>query len=156
MAFAALVEIAGSVLVQAMARPGPELIVGSTRDEKAGAVVMLGVGGVMSHLIADHSLKIAPVTDVDADAMIAAIRAQALFDGFRGYAPVDRGAVRALVQRVSCLVSDYPEIAEVDLNPVICHGTQLAVVDAKVRVTQAQDLPDPMTRALSAVPAAAG
>jgi succinyl-CoA synthetase beta subunit len=154
-AFAALAAITGSVLVQAMARPGLELIVGSTRDEKAGAVVMLGIGGVLSGLIADRSLKITPVTDADADAMIGSLRAKALFDGFRGYAPIDKSAVRDLILRVSRLVSEYPQIAELDLNPVICDGARLTIVDAKVRIGATQPLSDPMTRALSAVPATA-
>ena len=154
-AFAALAAITGSMLVQAMARPGLELIVGSTRDEKAGAVVMLGIGGVLSGLIADRSLKITPVTDADADAMIGSLRAKALFDGFRGYAPIDKSAVRDLILRVSRLVSEYPQIAELDLNPVICDGARLTIVDAKVRIRATQPLSDPMTRALSAVPATA-
>ena len=155
-AFAAIAAITGSVLVQAMAPPGPELIVGSTRDEKAGAVVMLGVGGVMSGLIGDRSLKITPLTDADADAMIGSLRARALFDGFRGFAPIDRAAVRDLVLRISRMVSDYPQIAELDLNPVICDGSRLTIVDAKVRISAAQNLPDPMTRTLSTVPAPVG
>jgi acyl-CoA synthetase (NDP forming) len=132
-AFAALTKLSASVLIQPMARSGAELIVGGLRDPQLGPVVMLGAGGVYSALIADRRFRIAPLRDVDADAMIAGMRSQGLLDGYRGAAPVDRAALRDLLLRVSALMSAHPEITEIDLNPVIAYGDRLTVVDAKVR-----------------------
>jgi acyl-CoA synthetase (NDP forming) len=132
-AFAALTKLSASVLIQPMAHSGSELIVGALRDAQLGPVIMLGAGGVYSALIADRTFRIAPLRDVDADAMIAGLRSQGLLDGYRGAAAVDRVALRELLLRVSALMTAHPRIAEIDLNPVIAHGDRLTVVDAKVR-----------------------
>ena len=132
-AFSALTKLSASVLIQPMARSGAELIVGALRDPQLGPVIMLGAGGVYSALIADRTFRIAPLRDVDADAMIAGMRSQGLLDGYRGAPAVDRTALRELLLRVSALMTAHPGITEIDLNPVIAYGDRLTVVDAKVR-----------------------
>ena len=148
-AFAAM-HSAGSadVLIQPMAPPGTELIAGAVQDAQFGPVVMLGAGGVLADMIADRQFRLAPLTAEDADAMIGGLRTSALLDGYRGRPVVSRQAVRMLLLRLAALADDLPEVAELDLNPVICLGDDLVVVDAKVRLAAAQPAPDPVLRQL--------
>jgi len=148
-AFAAM-HSAGSadVLIQPMAPPGTELIAGAVQDAQFGPVVMLGAGGVLADMIADRQFRLAPLTAEDADAMIGGLRTSALLDGYRGRPVVSRQAVRTLLLRLAALADDIPEVAELDLNPVICLGDDLVVVDAKVRLAAAQPAPDPVLRQL--------
>jgi succinyl-CoA synthetase beta subunit len=140
------------VLIQPMVGPGTELIAGALQDPQFGPVVMLGAGGVLADMIADRQLRLAPLTADDADDMIARLRT-ALLDGYRGRPMVDRRAVGRLLQRLATLADDLPEVAELDLNPVICRGRDdLIVVDAKVRIARAQPAPDPVLRQLRGQP----
>jgi len=149
-AYDALRNIADRVLVQKMALPGVELIVGGMQHPQFGPVVMVGAGGVLSDVIADRSLRLAPASDVDIEHMLAQLRYRRLLDGFRGNPPVSRTVLVELVSRVSALLVDQPHLLELDLNPVTCRGTQLAIVDAKVRLGPAQDRePDPLARRMS-------
>ena len=141
------------VLIQPMVGPGTELIAGALQDPQFGPVVMLGAGGVLADMIADRQLRLAPLTADDADDMIARLRTAPLLDGYRGRPVVDRRAVRRLLQRLATLADDLPEVAELDLNPVICRGgDDLIVVDAKVRIAPAQPAPDPVLRQLRGRP----
>jgi hypothetical protein len=141
------------VLIQPMVGPGTELIAGALQDPQFGPVVMLGAGGVLADMIADRQLRLAPLTADDADDMIARLRTAPLLDGYRGRPVVDRRAVRRLLQRLATLADDLPEVAELDLNPVICRGRDdLIVVDAKVRIAPAQPAPDPVLRQLRGQP----
>ena len=138
----------GDVLIQPMAPPGTELIAGAVQDPQFGPVVMLGAGGILADMIADRQFRLAPLTAQDADAMIGGLRTSALLDGYRGRPVVSRQAVRMLLLRLAALADDIPEVAELDLNPVICLGDDLVVVDAKVRLAAAQPAPDPVLRQL--------
>jgi succinyl-CoA synthetase beta subunit len=141
------------VLIQPMVGPGTELIAGALQDPQFGPVVMLGAGGVLADMIADRQLRLAPLTADDADDMIARLRTAPLLDGYRGRPVVDRQAVRRLLQRLATLADDLPEVAELDLNPVICRGRDdLIVVDAKVRIAPAPPAPDPVLRQLRGQP----
>jgi acyl-CoA synthetase (NDP forming) len=132
-----------------MAGPGVELIMGAVEDPQFGPVVMIGAGGVLADMIADRQLRLAPLTDDDADDMIGRLRTAPLLDGHRGGPVVSRSAVRRLLVRLAALANELPEVAELDLNPVICRGgDELIVVDAKVRVAAAPTLPDPVLRQL--------
>ncbi|HEY7050449.1 MAG TPA: GNAT family N-acetyltransferase [Jatrophihabitantaceae bacterium] len=139
----------GDVLIQPMVGPGIELIMGAVQDAQFGPAVMVGAGGVLADMIADRQLRLAPLSEEDAEQMVSGLRTAALLDGFRGRPVVSRPAVQRLLLRIASLIEDLPEIAELDLNPVVCRGRDdLIVVDAKVRIAPAAEAPDPMLRQL--------
>ncbi len=122
----------GGVLVSAMAPSGPEIIIGVTRDLQFGHAVMFGMGGVLVELLRDVSFRIVPFSERDAEEMIAETKGAKILGGIRGKKPADLGAVRKLLVQISELVTRHREIDEMDLNPVIVHGSGLSVVDARV------------------------
>ncbi len=137
------------VLIQPMVKPGTELIVGAIQDPQFGPVVMVGAGGVLADMIADRQLRLAPLSTEDADDMISRLRTAPLLDGYRGREVISRSAIRELLVRVARLIDDLPQVAELDLNPVICSGgDDLIVVDAKVRVATSPPMPDAVARQL--------
>jgi acyl-CoA synthetase (NDP forming)/GNAT superfamily N-acetyltransferase len=136
------------VLVQPMQPKGTEVIVGAVQDPLFGPAVMIGAGGVLADLIADRTFRLAPVAASDAAAMVGALRTARLFDGYRGAPVVSRPALADLLVRVGVLADDLPEVAELDLNPVICRSEGLVVVDARIRVAVPTPKPDPALRQL--------
>jgi len=120
------------VAVQAMAAPGLELIAGVTRDDRFGALVMVGLGGVLVEVFKDTALRIAPVTTADARAMLAELRGAALLHGARGSAPVDLDAIAGLIAKISEFAAAHPEVREMDLNPVVAYPRGLRVLDARI------------------------
>jgi acyl-CoA synthetase (NDP forming)/GNAT superfamily N-acetyltransferase len=122
------------VLVQSMAPSGVELLVGVSRTEPYPPVLLVGLGGTATALLGDTATRLAPVTDADAHDMIHELRAAPLLLGYRGAAPADVAAVEDLLQRIGALADEVPEIAELDLNPVIVGTDGLLTVDAKIRV----------------------
>jgi acyl-CoA synthetase (NDP forming)/GNAT superfamily N-acetyltransferase len=129
------------VLVQPMIADGAELIVGVTDDHMFGPLVVFGLGGVTTEVLADRAARLTPLTDIDADQLIGSIRSAPLLRGYRGQPPADLGALRDLLLRVSRLADDLPEVTELDLNPVIARPDGVFVVDARIKVTpyRAQD-----------------
>jgi acyl-CoA synthetase (NDP forming) len=125
---------ASGYLVQRMAEPGVEMLVGMVHDPVFGAVVACGGGGTTAEVIGDVAVRLAPVTDRDAREMIASLRTYPLLEGFRGAPPIDVGALETIVLRLSALVDEHPAIAEVDLNPVIASAGGAVVADARMRV----------------------
>jgi len=121
-------------VVQAMAPPGQELLVGATADPLFGPVVAVGAGGRAVELLHDVSVRLTPVTDRDAREMVDALSIAPLLRGARGEPPVDLPALEQVVLRIGALVDAHPEIAELDCNPVIAHPRDAVVVDARVRV----------------------
>jgi acyl-CoA synthetase (NDP forming) len=119
------------VLVQDMAHPGTEVIIGGFRDPSFGPVVMVGLGGVLTEFLGDVSFAAAPVTNDTAEAMIGRLRGRKILDGTRGRPPSDRTALAAAVVAVSRLMA-APSVREVDLNPVFVHETGLTVADALI------------------------
>jgi acyl-CoA synthetase (NDP forming) len=107
------------VLVQKMIRGGWEVIVGIQRDASFGPLLMFGLGGVYAEALADVSFRLAPLTTADAWEMIEEVRSARLLQGLRGTPPADRAALVDLIVRVARLAADHPEIAELDLNPVL-------------------------------------
>jgi acyl-CoA synthetase (NDP forming)/GNAT superfamily N-acetyltransferase len=138
----------GRVLVQEMIPDGVELILGGIQDPRFGPLVMVGIGGTMTSLLADRVFRLAPVTTADATAMTTELRMGAMLDGFRGARRVDRDAVADAIARIGWLVADCPVIAELDVNPMICRGDRLTVVDARIRLGEPADHPDPAVRQL--------
>jgi acetyl coenzyme A synthetase (ADP forming)-like protein len=131
----ATVERMGApVLVQPYVRGGAELLAGVVQDPIFGPLVAFGPGGVMAELIGDAGFRIAPLTDVDAEELVLGGKAGRLVRGYRGTPPADAAALVDLVQRLARLAEDLPEVAELDLNPVIGLPDGCVAVDARVRV----------------------
>lgn len=124
----------GDVLVQRQVPAGVELVIGAVRDPQFGPVVLFGLGGVWVEVLDDVALRVAPFDEGEARAMLGELRAQALLDGARGRAPVDRDALARLVANVSGWIARAPWLASLDVNPVIAAGAQLTAVDARVRL----------------------
>jgi acetate---CoA ligase (ADP-forming) len=129
----------GRVVVQPMVRSGIELLAGITQDPVFGPLVAFGPGGVLAELIGEAVFRIAPLTDVDIATMIESGKAGVLVRGFRGAPPADTAALGDLLARLSALAVDLPEVAELDLNPVIATGESCVIVDARVRVAPGGD-----------------
>jgi acetate---CoA ligase (ADP-forming) len=128
-------EIDG-VLVQRMTRGGKETIVGATRDPSFGPLLMFGLGGIYVEVMRDVAFRLHPVSDVDAREMVQSIRGIRLLHGLRGEAPVDVAAVELLIQRVSQLMGDHPEIRELDINPWIALLDGGLAVDGRITLDQ--------------------
>ncbi len=120
------------VAVQTMAAPGIELIVGTTRDDRFGALVMVGLGGTLVEIFKDTALRIAPVTAAGARAMLGELRAVALLKGARGNAPADHDAIAELIAKISEFAAAHAEVREMDLNPVVAYSRGLRVLDARM------------------------
>jgi acyl-CoA synthetase (NDP forming) len=128
-------------LVQAMAPPGVEMSVGVVHDRQFGPVVACGAGGVLVELLKDVSLRLTPLAEQDANEMVRELKTYPLLAGYRGGPPHDVPALVDAVLRVGALVEDLPQIAELDLNPIVVHEQGATVVDARVRVAPAEPAP---------------
>jgi len=135
------------VLVQPMITGGTEVIIGVAQEPVFGPLVVFGLGGVATDVLADRAARLAPLTDTDADELIRSIRSAPLLLGYRGAQPADVAALRQTLLRVSRLADDLPEIAELDLNPVIARPDGVSAVDARIRLTPVQPQ-DPFLRRL--------
>ncbi|WP_371526266.1 acetate--CoA ligase family protein [Streptomyces sp. NBC_01283] len=127
------------VQVQELLPSGQEVIVGAVTDPTFGKVVAFGLGGVLVEVLKDVTFRLAPVDADEAASMLDSIRAAEVLRGVRGAPAVDRWAVAEQIRRVSRLVTDFPEIAEVDLNPVI--ATPEGAIAADIRVILAEGAP---------------
>ena len=126
-------EIKG-VLVQEMVKGGKELIIGSKQEPGFGQVIMLGMGGIYVEVLKDVTFRLAPVTNIEADDMIDSIRTKKLLEGVRGEKPADKKKLSELIQRLSSLLIDFPEIKELDMNPVLVmeEGKGCKVLDVRI------------------------
>jgi acetyl-CoA synthetase (ADP-forming) len=120
------------VLVQKMAPAGTEVIVGAVKDLQFGQMLMFGLGGIFVEIYKDVTFRLAPITEADAAEMLKEIRAYVLLRGYRGQPPADETALTKILIRVSKLVTDYPQIDELDLNPIMVYSTGASVVDARI------------------------
>ncbi|MFD4628768.1 acetate--CoA ligase family protein [Streptomyces sp. NPDC058284] len=130
------------VQIQELLPGGPsaqEVIVGAVTDPTFGKVVAFGLGGVLVEVLKDVTFRLAPVDADEAASMLDSIRAAELLRGVRGAEPVDRRALAEQIRRVSQLVTDFPEIAEVDLNPVI--ATPRSAIAADIRIILSEEAP---------------
>ncbi|HEY7477956.1 MAG TPA: acetate--CoA ligase family protein [Actinomycetota bacterium] len=121
-------------IVQELVRDGTEMLVGAAADPVFGPVVAVGAGGVTVELTRDVAVRVAPLTDRDADEMVRELATFPLLDGFRGAAKKDVSALVDVILRVGALADRHPEIAEMDLNPVMVLPRGAVVVDARIRV----------------------
>jgi acyl-CoA synthetase (NDP forming) len=126
--------IAGFTL-QRMAPPGLEMIVGAVEDPQFGAVLACGAGGTLVELLKDVAVRIAPLDDHEARAMLEELKIYPALTGYRGSAPRDVAALVDVILRIGSLVDDLPEIRELDLNPVLVHEEGVTIVDARIRVS---------------------
>jgi acyl-CoA synthetase (NDP forming) len=124
-------------VVQEMAEPGVELIAGVVRDDTFGPLVLAGMGGTMAELIGDRVVRVAPVTDAEADDAVRSLRCAPLLTGYRGSVPVDVTGVVDVVVRLGLLARDVPQLRELDCNPLIAGPGGVVVVDARIRVAPA-------------------
>ena len=108
-------------LVQKMSPPGLEVLIGMNRDPQFGPLVTFGLGGIYVETLKDVTFRIAPFSRREVEGMLGEIRARALLDGVRGKPPVDKAALVDALLRVGQLVVDFPEIAELDINPFIVY-----------------------------------
>jgi len=132
---------AEGVLVQKMLSGGIELIAGITNDPLFGPLLAFGLGGVNVEILNDVQFRVSPLTDSDARQMVREIRGFRILKGYRGHAPADIAAVEEILLRLSHLAEEIPELAEMDLNPLIAMppGQGCFAVDARIRVIS----PDP-------------
>jgi acetyl coenzyme A synthetase (ADP forming)-like protein len=134
------------LIVQPMARPGVELIVGVVNDHSFGPVLACGAGGTAAELLHDITVRITPISAADAAAMLRSLSTFPLLDGYRGAERCDLAAIEDVLIRVSALVEAHPAIVELDCNPLIARPDGVVIVDARVRVAAA-----PPSRPLAAL-----
>ena len=138
------------VLVEELVPHERELLVGMRRDEQFGAVIAFGLGGIFTEVVADVAFALAPLDLADADALMAELRAQRLLGPIRGLPRVDRSRLRDILMAVAQMAADHPEIAEIDVNPLLVSDTHLVAADALVILASpgADGSPRPRGRAL--------
>jgi len=120
------------VLVQKMVPPGVELIAGGVVDGSFGPVLAAGVGGIFTEVMKDAAFRLAPITEAEAGAMLTELKGYPLLTGARGRPPVDLAAVRRTLAQLSRLISAWPALKEIDLNPLIAGPTGVVAVDGLV------------------------
>jgi len=138
----------GGAVIQPMAPWGVEAIVGLASDPDFGPVVMAGLGGVMTDLLRDRAFAVPPLEPGAADAMVASLRAAPLLDGYRGAPKVDRRALVTVLEQIARVAEEFPELVELDLNPVLVSPDGALAVDCKVRLAPRQPGPGPLFPAL--------
>jgi acetyl coenzyme A synthetase (ADP forming)-like protein len=131
-------------VVQPMAPPGVELLVGVAHDPSFGPVIVCGSAGATAELMGDVSARITPLTDADAREMLQALRTFPLLSGYRGATPCDLAAIEDVLLRLSALVEAHSEVAELDLDPLVASPHGAVVVDARVRL-EAPPPPRPLS-----------
>jgi succinyl-CoA synthetase beta subunit len=133
---AAAERIGGPVTVQRYVTEGAELLAGVVQDAVFGPVVACGPGGVLAELIGSANFALAPLTDVDAGELLSGGKVGKLVDGWRGAEPPNRAALADLLHRLSRLAVDVPDVAELDLNPVLAGPDGCVAVDLRIRIAR--------------------
>jgi acetyltransferase len=125
------------VYVEKMCQRGREVILGMTRDPQFGPMLMFGLGGIFVEVMKDVTFHIAPITEEEAMQMLESTKSFALLKGVRGQASVDLSAIAVSLQRISQLVTDFPRIVEMDINPFIVGelGTESVAADARITLS---------------------
>jgi len=120
------------VMVYEMVKGGKEVILGVTFDRTFGHMIMFGLGGIYVEVLKDVSFRIVPVARRDALTMVNEIKTAALLRGARGERPADVNAIANYIVNLSCLVSDFPEIQELDINPLLVRESGATALDARI------------------------
>ena len=126
---------ATGVLIAPMLSGNRELIAGVATDPQFGHTVLLGLGGVLAEAVADVTVRLVPITRIDAEDMIEDLRSQALLGEFRGEPSLDRSSVVEVLLGLSAAAEATPDIVSADLNPLIIHDGRAVAVDALVELT---------------------
>jgi acyl-CoA synthetase (NDP forming)/GNAT superfamily N-acetyltransferase len=147
-AYRAVAKLSPAVLLQPMAGGGVELVTGIVHDPLFGSLVMAGLGGIHTDLLGDRTYRLVPLTDLDAGRMWRSLRGAPLLTGYRGAPAADTGAVEDLLLRLGRLAEDLPEVAELDLNPVLASPGGAIAIDAKLRLAPTADEPSATLRRL--------
>jgi acetate---CoA ligase (ADP-forming) len=134
-------EVSGFLVQEMVNEEGAEMFVGMTLDPLFGPLIACGAGGTMVELLRDVSVRITPLTTADAREMLRSLRTFPLFEGYRGHAPLDAGALEEVLLRVSQMVEDIPQLSEIDLNPVLVSNQGCVVIDARMRIASSKPLP---------------
>jgi acetyltransferase len=131
--FKPLAKIDG-VIMERMARGGVEVILGAVRDPKFGPLCMFGLGGTFVGAIKDVTFRLAPMWEISSEIMIRSIKAYSILRGVRGAPPCDIDSIKDCLLRLSQMVSEHPEIAELDINPLIVYpeGKGCVVADSRI------------------------
>lgn len=126
------------VYLEQMCKRGREVIIGMTRDAQFGPMLMFGLGGIFVEVMKDVTFHIAPITEDEALQMLATTKSYALLKGARGQASVDINAIATAIQRISQLVTDFPQIQEMDINPFIVGrvGEESVAADARITLSE--------------------
>lgn len=122
------------VLLQPFVRGGRETIIGGTTDPTFGPLLMFGLGGVYVEALKDVVFRVHPMTDLDAEQMVKSIRGYSVLQGVRGEPPSDEAALQDVIQRVSQLMGENPEIVELDINPFLVQPKGGVALDARIRI----------------------
>ncbi|WP_326801138.1 bifunctional GNAT family N-acetyltransferase/acetate--CoA ligase family protein [Streptomyces sp. NBC_01788] len=122
------------VVVQPLAERGTELFAGVVQDDVFGPLVVFGLGGTATELLADHAARLAPLTDLDAHDLLTSPRCSPLLFGYAGNPAADPDRLEHLLHRLSRMASDLPQLAEADLNPVLAGPHSVTSLDARVRL----------------------
>ena len=125
------------IIVQPMAAPGLEVIVGMSKDATFGPVLMFGLGGVLVEVLKDVAFRIVPLSPRDATEMMHDIKGFPLLAGYRGAAPADLEALEHILLTLSAFVATTPEVKEIDLNPIYAYAQGALAVDARVVLEEA-------------------
>jgi acetyl coenzyme A synthetase (ADP forming)-like protein len=141
-------EDMGGALLQPMVAAGVETIVGVTQDQRFGPLVLFGIGGVEVELLQDCAFRILPLTDRDAAELIRGLKTSPLLFGYRGAPPADTRALEDLLLRVARFAEQVPELAELDLNPVMVSPEGAVAVDVKLRLEPHTPRPELAVRRL--------
>ncbi len=128
------------VIIEQMARGGVEVILGAVRDKKFGPVCMFGLGGTFVEAIKDVTFRLAPMWEISAEIMIKSIKAYSILKGIRGAPPCDIDSIKDCILRLSQMLTDQPEIAELDINPLIVYpeGQGCVVADSRILLKKPQ------------------
>jgi acetyl-CoA synthetase (ADP-forming) len=120
------------VLVQQMVPKGREIIIGMVKDPQFGSAIMFGLGGIFVEVLKDVTFRVTPLKKQDAEEMIKEIKGYPILSGIRGQKPIDfKSLIKALLS-VSKLATEHPEVAELDLNPIMAFADRIAIVDARI------------------------
>jgi acetyltransferase len=128
------------VIIERMARRGVEVILGAVRDEKFGPICMFGLGGTFVEAMKDVTFRLAPMWEISAEVMIRTIRAYHILRGVRGAPPCDIDSIKDCILRLSQMLTEHPEIAELDINPLIVYpeGQGCVVADSRILLKSPQ------------------
>jgi acetyltransferase len=127
---------AEGVNVQKMLRGGREVVIGFAADPAYGPVLMFGLGGTYVEVLKDVSFALCPASDVRAHELIREIKGWPILAGVRGQAGIDEKSLVELIQRISQLALEHPEIAELEINPLLCFPDGVVAVDMRARVVE--------------------